>query len=683
MKRILLSGVALLALTGFAQAAQSGGCPAVTVSDMGGVAAGAYPQQYELAEFEGLAGCTLEFSENPDIAALNARIRGNGELPPLADRLPSEPLVVAPYDSIGKYGGTFDMISNATEAGTSDLLSVRHVNFVRYSDDLQTIVPNVAKGWEWNDDFTQLTFSLREGHKWSNGTPFTANDVKFWYDNLLMDTNVKASPPGYALVAGERMEVVVVDDQTVQFNLPSPKPGLLSQFATTFAQGFQSKEFLGQFHPEINPNADELAQSLGFENGYAAIAAYYGNSDWTDTPTPLLAQPELVAGLPADVMPSLEAFLTVRDTTDGRTYVANPYFFQVDTAGNQLPYISEQDETYVSENEVRILKLINAEVDYKLQSLALPSAPILLENQEKGDYTVELIPSIGMATFAFNITAEDLGKRELFGNVKFREAMSIAMDRDELNEVVFFGLGEARQYVGFSPVPDFVDADSRSFAIGFNPDGAKSLLDEIGMVDTDGDGFRELPNGEKLVINLQFSTQGVSGQLVELVGQQWANVGVQSTVKEVTDDEYRSAQSSNQLDIGIWGKGQPLAVVLGSSSSWTPPFADYFGARTGMLWGEWVESNGSAGVEPPEYVQQISADIDAFLGLAPGTDESNALGAKLSKAMAESLLFIGTVNAPGPVYNRNAVKNFPVFKTWGFEFYRTYPYRGPQWYLDE
>ncbi len=683
MKRILLSGVALLALTGMAQAAQNGGCPAVTVADPQGVAAGAFPQQYELSEFEELAGCKLTFSENPEIAALNAKIMGNGELPPLAERLPKEPLVVAPYDSIGKYGGTFDMLSNATEAGTSDLLSVRHVNFVRFSDDLQTIVPNVAKGWEWNEDFTQLTFFLREGHKWSNGTPFTAEDVKFWYDNLVMDPNVRASPPGYALVAGEPMEVVVVDDQTVQFNLPSPKPGLLSQFATSFAQGFQSKAFLGQFHPDINPNADELAQSLGFENGYAAIAAYYGNSDWTDTPTPMLSTPELVDGLPAAVMPSLEAFLTVRDTTEGRRYVANPYFFQVDTAGNQLPYISEQSETYVSENEVRILKLINGEVDYKLQSLTLPSAPILLENQEKGDYTVNLIPSIGMATFAFNVTAEDPGKREVFGDVRFREAMSIAMNRDELNEVVFFGLGEPRQYVGFSPAPDFVDMETRTYAIDYDPDRAQALLDEIGMVDTDGDGFRELPNGEKLVLNLQFSTQGVSGQLVELVAQQWANVGIQSTVKEVTDDEYRSAQSSNQLDVGIWGKGQPLAVVLGNSISWKPPFADYFSARTGMLWGEWVESNGAAGVEPPEYVKQMSADIDTFLGLTPGSPEANELGAKLSKTMAESLLFIGTVNAPGPVYNRNALKNFPVFKTWGFEFYRTYPYRGPQWYLDE
>ena len=249
--------VALLGL--FAGAAQAN-CPAVTVADDKGVAAGKYPQQYELSEFESLAGCKLSFSENPDIGALNARIRGNPEMPPLAERMPAEPLVMAPYDSIGQYGGTLDVLSNATEAGTSDFLSVRHVNLVRYSDDLQTIVPNVARDWEWNDDFTQLTFFLRKGHRWSDGAPFTADDVKFWYDNLALDSKVIEKPKDYVLVAGERMTVDVVDPQTVRFNLPAPKPGLLAHFATSFAQGFQPMHFLGQYHPDINPDADKLAQ---------------------------------------------------------------------------------------------------------------------------------------------------------------------------------------------------------------------------------------------------------------------------------------------------------------------------------------------------------------------------------------------------------------------------------------
>ena len=144
INKILLSGVAVIALTGSAFAA----CPAVTVTDMKGVKAGAYPQQFELAEFEAAANCKLSFTTNPKIAALNGKIQGNGALPALSDRLPEEPLVVAPYDKIGTYGGVLDGLSNAPEAGTSDLLSVRHVSLVRYADDLKTIVPNIAKSWK-------------------------------------------------------------------------------------------------------------------------------------------------------------------------------------------------------------------------------------------------------------------------------------------------------------------------------------------------------------------------------------------------------------------------------------------------------------------------------------------------------------------------------------------------------
>ncbi len=680
MKRLLLAGIAISALAGPAYAAD---CPAITTQDMQGVPPGEFPQQYELAEFEAAADCTLTFQENPEIEALNARIQGNPELPPLAERLPDEPLVVVPYDEIGVYGGTLDMLSNANEAGTSDHMSTRHVNLVRYADDLQTIVPNIARSWEWNDDFTQLTFHLRAGHKWSDGAPFTAEDVKFWYDNLALDPNVIEKPKDYVLVAGERMTVDVIDPQTVRFNLPAPKPGLLAHFATHYGQGFQPKHFLGQFHPDINPDADEVAQSLGWESGYDAISAYYGNSDWMDTATPMLNSPDRVADLPKAASPTLESYFITAESTEGRHFVANPYFHMVDTAGNQLPYISEQDEVFINEHEVRLLKLVNGEADYKTQSLQLADAPILLQNQEKGDYSVQLKPKIAIHAFSFNVTSDDPEKRKVFGDLRFREAMSIALNRDELNEVAYFGQGEPRQYIGFSPAPGFVDEKWLTHAAEYDADRARALLDEIGMVDTDGDGFRELPNGEEIVLNMQFATQGIAGQVVELVGQSWSEVGVETAVKEVTPDEYRSAQSSNQLDVGMWEKGQPLAIVLGNNELWVPPFENYFGHRVGMLWAEWVDSDGEKGVEPPDFVKQLMEDIDAFQSTPVGTPESDEIGARMVEAMTSNLLFIGTVISPDPIYHHNAVKNFAEFETASYEYYRTYPYLPHQWFLAE
>lgn len=680
MKSILYSGVALVALASGAMAAS---CPGVTVADSMGVAAGAFPQQYELAELQSLGNCTVEFAANPAIAEMNGRIQGNPTLPALADRLPSEPLVVAPYDKIGSYGGTLDIMSNATEAGTSDMMSIRHVNLVRYSDDLQTIVPNVAKSWAWNDDFTQLTFFLREGHKWSNGEPFTAEDVKFWYDNLATDTVIREKPKDYVLVGGEKMDLVVVNPTTIQFNLPAPKPGLLSHFANHYAQGFQPKHMLGKFHPDIDPNADANAKAIGFETGYDVLKAYYGSSDWMDTPTPMLANPDLVAGMPFAAAPTLESHIVIAETTEGRHFVSNPYFFMVDTAGNQLPYINEQDELFVSETEVRLLKMVNAEVDYKTQALNLDDVPLLLESQERGDFSVDIKPQIRTATFAFNVTSDDAGKRDLFGNLKFRQAMSVAINRVEINEVAFFGLGTPNQYVPFSPQPSFVtDAMLQHYA-QYDPAMAKSLLDEIGMVDKDGDGMREMPNGEPLVLNLQFATQGISSKLVELVGQSWKDVGVNANVKEVTTDEYRSAQSANQLDVTMYLKGMPLAVILGNSELFTPPFENYFGMRTAMRWSEYIDSKGAEGIKPPAWVDEMGADILAFQTAIAGSDESNALGAKLVQSMVDNLLFIGTVKSAAPVYHSNKLVNFPEFQTASYAYYWAYPYRGPQWSLDE
>ena len=679
MKKLLLSGVALFAL----QTVANANCPAVTVAEMNGVAAGKYPQQFELSEFEGAANCKMEFSANPDIEKFNGMIQGNPALPSLAERLPEEPLVVAPYDSVGKYGGTLDALSNATEAGTSDFMSTRHVNLVRYSDDLQTIVPNVAKGWQWNGDFTELTFFLRKGHKWSDGQPFTSADVKFWYDNLALDPKVFEKPKDYVLVGGERMQIETPDETTVVFKLPAPKPGLLAHFATHYGQGFQAKHFLGQFHPAVNPDADKRAQELGFADGYDAIKAYYGNSDWMDTATPMLNHPDTVASLPLAAAPTLESHIVVKESTEGRHFVANPYFYMVDTTGQQLPYINEMDEIFANDQQVRLLKLVNGEADYKTQSLQLSDAPLLLENQEKGGYTIQLKPKIAMHAISFNVTSADEEKRAIFGDLGFRKAMSVAINREELNQVAYFGEGTIQQYTGFSPVPDFVDEKWKTFATEYDPDGAKAALDGLGVVDKDGDGFRDLPSGKPLVLNLQFATQGIAGQVVELIGQYWADVGIKTTVKEITPDEYRSAQSSNQLDVGLWEKGQPLGIILANNELWVPPFENYFAHRTGMLWAEWVDSKGAQGVEPPEFVKQLIADINAFQSAESGSEEFNTLGARLVENMTGNLLFIGTAITPDPIYHRNALKNFTEFKTASYEYYRTYPYRPMQWWLDE
>ena len=288
MSRLLIASAAVMMAT---QAAAS--CPALTGPEAGGK----YPHLFEKAEYEKSQGCTLRFNENPAINALNARIPGNPKLLPLAERVPAEPLVIAPYQQIGQYGGVLDGISKATESGTSDLLSVRHVNLVRFGDDLQTVVPHIAKSWQWNDDFTQLTFNLRKGHKWSDGDDFTAEDIVFWYNNVQMDTNIIKSAPDRFMSNGKPLKLEALDAQTLRITMDQPMPGLLSTFALDFAQPFLPKHLLGQFHPQLSKDADAKAKKLGFENGYALINFYYGQSDWKDVPTPLLKDNASVRGV--------------------------------------------------------------------------------------------------------------------------------------------------------------------------------------------------------------------------------------------------------------------------------------------------------------------------------------------------------------------------------------------------
>lgn len=680
MKRYLLATAAVL-MTG--TGAFAAGCPEVTVADTMGVASGAWPQQFELTEFQANASCTLSFQENPSIAAHNARIFGNGDLPPLADRLPSEPLVVAPYEMTGTYGGVLDGMSNATESGTSDFMSTRHVNLIRFSDDLTTIVPMVAKAYEWNDDFTVLTFTLRAGHKWSDGSAFTAADVAFWYNNLMMDTNIIESPRDLWLAGGEPMVVEALDDVTVRFTMAAPKPGLLAGMAADYTQPFQPSGFLGQFHPDINPDGHANAQALGFEDGYEAINYYYGASDWKDVPSPILRDASRVASLPAAVVPTLESFITVEDDTEHRYFVPNPYFFMVDTAGNQLPYIDGMNELYVRDNEVRILKMLNGEIDYKTQNVNLPDAPTLLDGQEAGNYTIDLRPQISVPTVGFNLTPADPVKLALYNNVDFRRAMSLAINRDEINAVAFFDLGVAIPAIGIDPAPSFVTAEQRAANIAYDPVAAAAGLDALGVVDANGDGWRDLPGGGELILNIQFSTQGISAAEIELVAQSWRDVGINATVKEVTSDEYRAAQSANELDVVSWRFGRPTATVASNPQVFTVPFGDFFDVRTGMLYDQWNQTGGVEGIEPPAWTAEMAAAVLEWQTYSPGTAEYDSLGTALVQMMIDAQPLISLVQAPGPIYHSNNLHNFRAPNTWSYDYYWHFPYRPTQWSLTE
>lgn len=667
-------------------ASNAGGCPAVTVADDQGIGGGTYPQQYDLEEYEAAAGCDVALSANPDIEALNGEIIGNEKLPPLEERLPNEPLVMVPYDEIGQYGGTLAGLSKATESGTSDLLSVRHVNLFRFSDDLQTIVPNVAQDFEWNDDYTVLTVYLREGHKWSDGQPFTAEDIVFWYNNVLSDPTLYSEGiPDRFQIGGEPMVVEAIDETTVTFTLPQSKPGLTALFATDYAQPFLPRHFLGTFHPEVDETAEKNAKDAGFESWDEAFNFYYGSSDWKDVPSPLLKDDAKAESLGRAVMPTLESHILIADTASGRQLVANPYFHQVDTIGQQLPYISRIDELYVPEKEVQNLKLSNGEVVYKTQAIFGEDLPVLQQNEEQGNYTVDAVPTVGesMVVYSFNVNHPDEELQNIFADLRFRQAVSHALNREEMNELVYFGLGTPAQYTAIDPnTVDFVSEEQRTYLADYDVDKAAQLLDEMGLVDANGDGVRDRPSGEPLVINLQFATQGGPVKMHELFAQYLADVGLNLQLKEVTSDEYRASQAANDLDIMTWTKSYTSAYLAGSREPLIPPFGDYFSLTNGLLWAKYIETDGAEGVEPPDWVKVLNEKSTEYQSYTLGTPESSKLGSEIVDLVQSDLLFIGTVGNPAePVYHRNDLGNFKQFTAKSYDYYWAYPYRPTQWFL--
>ncbi len=649
-------------------AAEQTDCPAITLADRAGVPAGEYARLYELADFEAAAGCVMVFNENPDIAALNARITNNPDLPPVEERIPAEPLVVVPYDSIGQYGGVFNALSNATESGTSDFLSVRHVNLVRFGDDYVTFEPNVAKGWEWNDDFTEITFFLRAGHKWSDGAPFTSADVEFWLNDIVLNPDVFPSTPGWVTFGDSLMSIEVIDETTFKFVFPEPTPGMLSFFSTTYIQPFQPKHFFDK----------KVAEGMTLAE---AASLYYGNSDWKDVPSPLLG------GSADDVMPTLESHILVEETTEGRRFVANPYYYMVDTAGNQLPYINEQSELYVPDAEVRNLKITNGEVDYKVQSINISDFTLYKENEANGDYTVDLGFGVGVTAFyAFNLTAEDEGLREIFNDLRFRQAMSLAINRAEIVELVYLGQAEPMQATPADPnTVNFVTEAHKTAFIEYDPDAANALLDEMGLVDVDGDGFRDRLDGSKLTLDLQYSNQGVPVPTHELVKDYWDAVGVAVTLKEVTSDEYRQRATTNGAEVLTWlFDGTAGAIIIGNDEMLVPPFGEPFNPGIAYLWDEWVRSDGATGIEPPADALSLYDLAAQFQQHPLGTSESDALGGQIIDIHVNNLWKIGIAgNVKQPIIHTNRLGNFGPYTVVSYDYYRAYPMIPAQWFISE
>ena len=631
-----------------------------------------YPQQYaSVADWVAAGGADImTYNEAPMLAERVAA----GELPPVAERLPAEPAVLDPLEGIGVYGGELAGPTTSPNCCGWDVSEMLMQKLFTIDTDLQSIIPNVARGYELSEDQTQLTIHLREGHRWSDGEPFTTEDFRFWLDDILYNEEITARVPGEWKPGGEKPVLEIIDETTLRYTFAIPHPAMIVRMASNPRdRGHRPAHYFKQFHIDYNPDANELAAEAGFEDWVQLINTRlrpYLNTGTTATNTDPYS-------------PTLNTYVFASEDSFGNKYFErNPYFHKVDTAGNQLPYTDGLRRILVENLEVQDLKAIAGEFSHFGWGKLL-SYPTYVDSAEVGGYRVALVTYNRGNEYSmmFNLTHPNEAMRAVFQDVRFRQAMSVAIDREEINELIYFGLATPSQS---APTPDSAFYEpwmAENFA-QYDPDMADQLLDEAGLSERDSAGWRLLPNGEELFINMQVAVpEEAWGQIAELVVSYWQDVGVNAQLKLIERAVYTELRNSGLHDIAGWG----LDIVdIGEFSGAVGNIRPNWGARAGSLgWWNWIRSGGESGIEPPADIQAIWELSELWLQQPYGSDSYLELGKEFHNATFGGLYQIGTVQRPPqPLLFDVDLRNTPPDDTegfWSFSYRQWVIFAPEQW----
>lgn len=603
--------------------------------------------------------------EAPSLAELVA----SGQLPPLEERLPSEPLVLEPLDSIGTYGG---MIRRITLSGYNGKRS-RDIGegLLEYSmDGTGTLVENVAKDWDMSPDGTVMTFYLREGMKWSDGEPYDATDVEWYWNNVLSNEDLTPSPfSAFRNADGSLAEFSLVDKTTFRIAFNEAHPLFFDQLGSRTFFTTQPPHYMEQFHKDF-ADADRL-DAMVKEEGVDEWYQLYGNR----------ANPYVNQDIPV-----LNAWMLVTDTTKSLfTFERNPYYWKVDPAGKQLPYVDEWEYQNMEDRETMQLKIIAGDVDVGIHWLSFDKWPVARREAEKNDYRVvsEPFPINGArVTLFFHYGVVEPKIDALLSKVEFRRALSLAIDRDEINQIAYSGTTTTYQAIINENHPAF-DMELATAYTEYDPEGASALLDSIGLTEKDKDGFRLHPNGERitLLVNSNVNLPDES----EIIQRNLRKVGLYTVVDVVEYGAWRERLASPDFAItigGITGGMMPLSVVWpyfpnhSAATRWAGAYAQYY--STGGQDG--IDPDTVPGMEGFVRLAEIQNEASSTLD----EDERLDLIKEAMEILVDNMYRVGLAQyAPLPGIVKNSVKNIPDV----IQYSSTFPHgrylRPEQWYIQE
>ena len=609
-----------------------------------------------------LIGIVCLLGTNPAVARYNeshmlAKLVKEGKLPPVEERLPEEPRVIEPLEEIGQYGGILN-VADLDPYNAIDARSLRRHGLFRFSEDCTEIIPDIAKGFEISEDKKTFTIHLRKGLKWSNGVPFTVDDILFWWQDIVLNKELTPIIGRLWKPGGELARFEKVNNYTLRIHFAEPYP-VVTQLGHSFGSGqgglYDPKHYLKEYHIKYNPKANEIAKKEGYEYWWELfkVVRNPGYNQWN-----------------IDVnLPTLDTYVIKKIALDYQVWERNPYFWQVDTVGNQLPYIDTLIDRLYGNQEVLNMKVMSGEIDLASFSLLLSDYPLLKESEKRGNYrTFMWKTAIGAAVaFAPNQNHRDPVLREIMQNIKFRQALSLAINREEINEIVCFGLAIPRQATVLPTCSFYKEEWDRAYA-EYDPEKANELLDKMNLKWNKNQSNRLRPDGKPLSILIEYySGEGPRTAICELVEEYWEKIGIRVALKPEDRSFYNQRANAGLLDIGLWHLdcvtelhvyGQPHSGKMLSFDG---------GCGWAKQWELWFNTGGKQGKEPPEEIKLFYKDMEDW-SLATTKKEYVRLAQKIFDFHAKQLIYIGTVGmAPWPVIVKNNLKNVPTQGWWSWD----------------
>lgn len=577
------------------------------------------------APASGGAGTATTAKESPMLAEQVAA----GKLPPLEQRIPANPAVLKPYDGPGLYGGTARSLWPSEEARETPTHSGRWAEFNPVDG---SVVPTMLEGWDISADSKTFTFHLRKGLKWSDGQPYTTDDVMFAMKNVLENSTLTPAFPSAWSSGGKAPTVSAVDETTFTLAYEVPAGLLMTYIAFQGHSLLLPKHYLSQFHPDFAAEAalTKAAKAAGFETW----DQYFQNRNdfWTNTELPVI-NPWMVTH--------------PMTTANGRAILTrNPYYYKTDDQGRQLPYIDKWTYTLTSA-DTALLKVANGEFDVQVNSLTMTVSDLglLADNADKGHYTVNKWPLDAgfLVLYCNQYHKTDPVLRKLLQNIDFRQALSVAINRDEMNQALYNGQGSTNQPTSLPQDKFYVEGTGKRFT-EYDPDKAGQLLDSLGLT-KGSDGIRTRPDGKPLELLIEtFEYQDAvakASDAYEYVVRYWNAIGIKANLKLY--DVTAWIQKTQSGDYAI--SGYEIVGYLWEVDTGEGPVPDGPDNYWAPMFGLWHATGGKQGPEPTPEIKKLLAAYDA-LKTQPDAEKAKVHGQEVVKLNDENVWVIGTVTFP-------------------------------------